>query len=129
VVCVYLPSALAPPPGSTGGWVQSPALGADGTVYAASNAGTVLALNASTGALRWAFSRPGQSVYSSPALSSNGGVYVGMENSMIALDATSGALLWNVTTRTTVVGSASLGPDGSLVFGSGDNMVRAVRSP
>ena len=69
---------------------------AGGTVYAGSDDGTVYALDAATGGLRWAYTA-GDSV-SDPAVA-GGTVYVGgHDGTVYALDAATGRLRWTYST-------------------------------
>jgi eukaryotic-like serine/threonine-protein kinase len=103
-------------PFTTGAPVQSSPAVADGTVYIGSNDGNVYALRASTGATAWTPFSAGAPVSSSPAVA-NGGIYVGTSscittcqygNSLLALNATTGALDWEEFPTTGAVGSPSI---------------------
>jgi outer membrane protein assembly factor BamB len=74
-------------------WASSPAV-ANGVVYVGSSASLLFALNATTGALLWAF-EAGEEVDDSPAVA-NGVVYLGSQNgNFYALNANTGAMLWS----------------------------------
>lgn len=61
---------------ATPGNVNAPAIGADGTVYAA-NGDTLIAASGTTGAIKWSFTAPTPaSELSSPAIGPSGDVYV-----------------------------------------------------
>ena len=61
---------------ATPGNVNAPAIGADGTVYAA-NGDTLIAASGTTGAIKWSFTAPTPaSQLSSPAIGPSGDVYV-----------------------------------------------------
>ena len=77
---------------TTGGAVQSSPAVADGAVYVGSNDGNVYALKTGTGAVLWSFPYG----YPSNSAVSNGVVYV---NGLDALNASTGALLWNSARR------------------------------
>jgi outer membrane protein assembly factor BamB len=134
--------------GSSGGQLQwsfsayglvasSPAV-SNGVVYIGSNnaqactngpltcssAGTVYAINASTGAQIWSYTTNGV-VESSPAVS-NGVVYVGSEDGNVyALNATSGVLVGKYPTSGGVDSSPAV-IGGTLYIGSTDNNVYAI---
>ena len=60
----------------TGGYVYSPAIGSDGTVYVGSLDDKLYAINPKSGVKLWEF-ETGDIVESSPAIGSDGTVYVG----------------------------------------------------
>ena len=60
----------------TGGYVGSPAIGSDGTIYVGSYDGKLYAINGKTGGKLWEF-QTRHRVDSSPAIGSDGTVYVG----------------------------------------------------
>jgi outer membrane protein assembly factor BamB len=101
--------------------VSSPAV-VNGVVYissgdATSGAGTVYALNASTGALLWSVFRP-TAVKSSLAVA-NGVVYFGDDGGEVsAVNASSGTLLWAYDTADVVQSSPAVA-NGVVYFGGG----------
>jgi outer membrane protein assembly factor BamB len=104
----------------------SPAVSPDGaTVFVGWGA-----LNATTGAQRWAFAT-GDYVSSSPAVSPDGAtVFVGSDDQKVyALNATTGAQRWAFATGGVVRSSPVVSPDGSTVFvGSDDKKVYALHA-
>jgi len=80
-----------------GNVTPGPAIGADGTVYAASNAGLLHALDPATGADRWVFdggSAYGNDLSTTPAILGDGTIlWPGPANTLFALDPL-GHLLW-----------------------------------
>lgn len=80
-----------------GSVTPGPALGHDGTVYVASNAGTLHALDPTTGADRWTFGgggRYGNDLSTTPAVLADGTIlWPGPGNQLFALDR-DGHLLW-----------------------------------
>jgi outer membrane protein assembly factor BamB len=104
----------------------SPAVSPDGsTVFVGWGA-----LNATTGAQRWAFAT-GDYVSSSPAVSPDGEtVFVGSADKKVyALNATTGAQRWAFATWGAVRSSPAVSPDGSTVFvGSDDQKVYALKA-
>lgn len=91
----------------TGGPISAtPALGSGGTVYAASQDGSVYAVN-SKGSLLWKSTAVG-SITSSPTVA-NGLVYVGSsDHSIYALNATTGAVVWSHATNGSVSSSPAV---------------------
>jgi len=59
-------------------------------------------------------------VYSSPAIGSDGTVYVGSnDNKLYAINGKSGVKLWEFETGGWVTSSPAIGPDGTVYVGSG----------
>jgi len=77
---------------------STPAI-SNGTLYFLNDAGTLYALNASTGSLVWSYATGRSPSHSSPAVA-NGTVYFGtgfgIDGYFIALDANTGALQWSL---------------------------------
>jgi hypothetical protein len=96
---------------------SSPGIGADGTVYVGGGDGSVYALNAANGSVKW--ERPtGAAVYSSPAIGADGTVYIGSEDYKVyALDGATGAVKWSYTTAGPVAASPAIGADGTVFVG------------
>ena len=68
----------------------------------------------------WEFRTRGE-VRSSPAIGSDGTVYVGSaDNKLYAINGKSGAKLWEFETRGYVYSSPAIGSDGTVYVGSGD---------
>jgi eukaryotic-like serine/threonine-protein kinase len=98
-------------------FLSSPVVSA-GMVYFGSGDGSVYALAADSGALRWRF-RTGNVVHASPALA-NGVVYVGSWDSYFyALDALTGAQRWRFKTGEDPAISNQVGIQSSAVIASG----------
>ncbi len=84
-----------------------------GRLYLGTHEGTVLALEAGTGALLWRFAT-GDAVLAAPAVAA-GRLYVGsFDNHLYALDAGTGSLLWKRDTRGAVVSTPAVA--GELVL-------------
>jgi outer membrane protein assembly factor BamB len=98
---------------------SSPAV-ANGVVYfAPTEAGTVFAVNATTGTLLWKYHTGGLNNGSSPAIA-NGVVYIGSWG-LYALNASTGALLWKFDTgRYNQISSPAV-VNGVVYFASTDN--------
>jgi outer membrane protein assembly factor BamB len=97
---------------------------ANGMVYIGSLDHKLYALDAKTGAFRWAYTTGGP-IRSSPAVS-NGMVYVGsLDHNLYALDATSGAKQWSYSTGDGIYSSPVVA-NGILYFGSDDGNLYAL---
>ncbi len=74
---------------------------------------------ATAGSKLWEF-ETGSSVYSSPAIGSDGTVYVGStDKKLYAINGKSGVKLWEFETGSDVYSSPAIGPDGTVYVGSG----------
>jgi outer membrane protein assembly factor BamB len=109
-----------------GGAATAPVLGSGGTMlYAGTDAGTLYALDAASGAVVW--STPvGAAVTASPALA--GGVLYAPtgDGRVVAVDAATGAILWQAGAGTTGAIAEQPAVGGGLVFtGATDGWVRA----
>jgi outer membrane protein assembly factor BamB len=103
--------------------IQSSPAVVNGVVYFGSDDGNFYALKANTGTLLWSF-KTSSAVYSSPAVV-NGVVYFGSDD-LYALNAGTGAKLWNYTTGG--IGSSPAVVNGIVYFGSGDKNVYALNA-
>ena len=108
--------------GAAESFVFNPAL-ADGTVYAASRAGTVVALDAATGQARW---RVTAGARLSGGVGSDGtlAVVASDEGEVIALEAKSGAVRWRARVSSEVLSAPKLA-DGLVVVRSADSRIFA----
>ena len=105
---------------------SSPAVGANGLVYAGCYDGKMYAVDSVTGLKRWDFVT-GDVVYSSPALGADGTVYFGSyDGSIYALNGDTGEKRWDFVTDGAVAASPVIGPDGTVYIGSMDNKVYAI---
>ena len=74
----------------------------------------------------WEF-KTGDNVFSSPAIGSDGTVYVGShDNKLYAINGKSGVKLWEFETRHVVDSSPAIGSDGTVYVGSGDKKLYAI---
>jgi len=115
---------------ATGCPVQSSAAVAGGVVYVGGydDTGQVYALNETTGAELWSAASGTYAVDSSPAVA-NGVVYAGTDsNTVEALNAASGAVLWTGTTGNVVTSSPAV-VNGAVYVGSDDGSVYAFAQP
>ena len=111
---------------------SSPALGADGTVYFGAHDGQLHAV-ASDGTQRWSFLTDA-SLTSSPVVGPDGAVYVGGTTDLATEPGTSdpvgmlyalepdGSLRWTFETHKPMLSSPSIGPDGAVYVGSGEEL-------
>ncbi len=78
------------------------------------------------GEVKWKYDA-GNFVYSSPAVSSDGDIYVGCwDHKLYSLDQ-NGSLRWTYATEGDIDSSPALAGDGTIYFGSGDSKLYAVR--
>ena len=76
----------------------------------------------------WEF-ETGNAVLSSPAIGSNGTVYVGSwDNKLYAINGKSGVKLWEFKTGNIVSSSPAIGSDGTVYVGSYDNKLYAIKT-
>ena len=112
-------------------YLSSPVVG-NGSVIFGSGDGAVYALDAASGAKRWAF-QTGAVVHASPAIA-NGIVYIGSwDTNLYALDAASGAEKWRFKTgdddaihNQTGLQSSPAVADGMVLFGARDSHLYAL---
>ena len=75
----------------------------------------------------WEF-ETGDEVFSSPAIGSDGTVYVGsFDNKLYAINGKSGVKLWEFETGGQVFSSPAIGSDGTVYVGSSDKKLYAIR--
>ena len=81
------------------------------------------------GTVLWEF-ETGDDVFSSPAIGSDGTVYVGShDNKLYALNGKSGVKLWELKTGDKVsTSSPAIGSDGTVYVGSGDKKLYAFKT-
>jgi len=76
----------------------------------------------------WEF-ETGSYVNSSPAIGSDGTVYVGsFDKKLYAINGKSGVKLWEFETGDRVCSSPAIGPDGTVYVGSNDNKLYAIKT-
>lgn len=115
---------------TNGNVTGSPAVAADGSVYVGSRDANVYALNAD-GTLRWRYDAA-DTVEASPVLASDGTVYIPTTGGrLLALDR-NGAERWRYPAAgqpalNAIYSSAAVRSDGSIVFGSSNNALYALR--
>ena len=80
------------------------------------------------GTVLWEF-KSGGSVSSSPAIGSDGTVYVGSgDKKLYAINGKSGVKLWEFKTGSYVTSSPAIGPDGTVYVGSTDKKLYAIKT-
>jgi outer membrane protein assembly factor BamB len=68
-------------------------------------------------------------VFSSPAIGSDGTVYVGsLDNKLYAINGKTGVKLWEFETGRPVPSSPAIGSDGTVYVGSVDNKLYAIKT-
>ncbi len=103
---------------------SSPAIGADGTVYAGSNNGNVYAINPD-GTKKWAF-KTGDFIHAGLTIAPDGTVYAGSHDGNMYAINPDGTKKWSFATGSLVRSNATIGLDGTIYFGSQDNKVYAL---
>lgn len=109
-----------------GGWSMSSsvAVGSAGVIYVSGDE-NVYAID-QAGTLKWKFS--GDAACGSPTLGADKTVYVGCGNMLHAIDET-GSVIWTFSTNFKgyeYIRGLSIGPDGSLVFGSFSHYIYSI---
>jgi outer membrane protein assembly factor BamB len=104
-------------------FVSSPVVAPDGTVYAKRKNGWFYALRPD-GTVKWS-NRLDAVSYASPAVGSDGTVYVVGNRDLLALHP-NGTQKWKFMASRTINSSPSVGADGTLYFGSADGRLYAV---
>jgi len=114
----------------------TPAVGPDNTVYVNVNCDktvnfepvdlALLALDGATGTMKWETPMNGvpYSAQTSPTISSNGNVYVGLDNgTLYAFDAVTGAVKWNYYNYGYPASTPVIGLDGTIYVGLGQSLM------
>jgi outer membrane protein assembly factor BamB len=111
----------------TAGFVSTPAIGDDGTIYVGCSFGHFHAID-STGTPKTKFTHPEESEFlSSPAIGPDGTIYVGVEDSLYAFNANLG-VVWRFPTGGEVISSPAIGADGTIYVLSDDGNLYAISS-
>uniref|UniRef100_A0A7V4KBS3 Cell surface protein n=1 Tax=Fervidobacterium pennivorans TaxID=93466 RepID=A0A7V4KBS3_FERPE len=112
---------------------SSPSIDASETIYIGNHDGYLYAID-TEGKLKWKFfTSESESIYSAPAIASDGTVYFGTVSAdncyiyAITSEATQAILKWKYKTEWHVYASPVLGPDGTVYVGSWDKTLYAVK--
>jgi glucose dehydrogenase len=102
-------------------------IGSDGTVYVGSNDNNLYAINPTNGTEKWRFAT-GYDIYSSPAIGSDGTVYVVVsgDNNLYAINPTNGTEKWRFAMGGGSYSSPAIGSDGTIYVGSRDSNLYAI---
>ena len=101
--------------------VSQPAVDREGNVYVGSRDHVFYSISR-TGGVRWRRDL-GSDIYASAALDDHGHVFAGSDaDFFFCLDAATGAVLWDIHTDFDVDTGITLGPDGTIYFGSGEEL-------
>jgi len=84
-------------------------------------------IGAQTNTVKWQY-QTGKNIHSSPALDSNGVVYVGSDDQNIHAFYPDGGLKWSFLTEGPVKSSPAIGDDGTIYVGSNDQNIYALNS-
>lgn len=104
---------------------SSPAIGADGTIYAASDDGSLNALNPADGSENWSFTI-GTAIHTSPTLAVDGTIYVGSDDGNLYAINPDGTQKWLFATGGAIDSSPAVGADRTIFVGSGDGGLYAI---
>lgn len=99
----------------------------NGRVFAVNSSGLLQAFDGGTGSLIWSVQLPGQFIFSSPPTVSQGVIYVGGAGNggtVYAVNAASGAILWNVPVLNGDRSSPAVSSDGVYVAYSCPNVYK-----
>lgn len=107
-----------------------PVLSADGTtLYVGCGDGRLYALDTQTGATRWTYDTGRSSaIYSSPAIASDGTIYIGstylttLSDSVFYAVSPSGQKRWAISAAGSVEGAPAVAADGTIYFGAGQTI-------
>jgi outer membrane protein assembly factor BamB len=106
---------------------STPALGGN-TVYVASDANKLHALDAATGAVRWDRDAAVSGVRSSPVVGPNGNVFIGTTTSRVIAFTPQGATAWTYVMGGSVNGTPVIDVDGRLYVGAKDKKLYAINA-
>ena len=108
----------------TDGWVYSPAIGSDGTIYVGTKSNYFYSVNPN-GTEKWRF-EGGDAMGSSPVIGPDGTIYMGSwDNYLYALNP-DGSLKWKFETGDGIESTISIASDGTIYVGSTDNYLYAI---
>jgi len=102
----------------------SPAIGADGTIYAGTDLGDFFAISPDD-SIKWVY-HLAQPIYSSPAIGEDGTIYFGCNDSCLYAINPDGTLKWRYLTGGSVTSSPAIDAQGILYFSSPDQYLYAL---
>jgi len=102
---------------------DSPAIGADGTIYIGCWNTMVYAINFD-GSLKWSYPTGGR-IFSSPAVGADGTIYIGSADARVYAINPDGTPKWDYQTGGRIFSSPTIGADGTVYIGSDDMMIYA----
>lgn len=114
--------------GDSAGFVSTPAIGDDGTVYVGCSFGHFHAIYSNDSAKFISVGDPEDEepkFISSPAIGPNGTIYVGAEDTLYAFNSNLG-ILWRFPTSGEIVSSPAIGADGTVYILSEDGNLYAI---
>jgi len=88
---------------------------------------STIPVSGTTGELKWRYQTI-QSIYSSPAIGSDGTVYVGSNDNYLYAICSTGTIKWSYQTGSYVYSSPAIGSDGTVYILSSDNYLYAICS-
>jgi YD repeat-containing protein len=104
----------------------SPAISAEGVLYARSINGLLSAVNSYDGSVNWNYQTNGSWVQSTPSVSSDGIIYVGSQDNYLYAINLDGSLKWRFLTEGEIVSAPAIGTDGTVYVGSEDDYLYAI---
>jgi outer membrane protein assembly factor BamB len=105
--------------------LSSPAIGGDGTIYASTTAGKLIAVAADGSAVKWS-ATTNDTLGSSPALASDGTIYIGSSDQKLYAFTPAGATKWMFDAGASITGSPVVGGDDTVYVGASDGKLHAV---
>ncbi len=115
-----------PPAVEISGFVSTPAVAPDGTIYIGSLDENLYAINPD-GSLKWTFDAGGQ-VFASPTLAANGTIFIGSRSGQFSAVNPNGSLLWWAFVSGEIFSSATLDGNSTVYFGATDNRLYAYNT-
>ncbi|ADN35976.1 PKD domain containing protein [Methanolacinia petrolearia DSM 11571] len=108
-----------------GNYITSPAIGPNGIIYSAykSNFNAIYP----DGTIKWNTTLGASVSYNSPAIGSDGTIYVGSDDkNLYAINPDDGSVKWNYSTGDKIRTSPAIGLDGTIYVGSSDGALYAI---
>ena len=105
--------------------LSSPAIGGDGTIYASTTAGKLVAVSADGSAVKWTVTT-NDMLGSSPAVATDGTIYIGSSDQKLYAFTPDGATRWVFDAGASITGSPVVGGDDTIYVGASDGKLHAV---